>query len=111
MSLDLFLAKPPCPTCNHETEAEHYNYTYNVSRMWYAVYPDAKNMVDIDGMTGDEALPKILAAIKYMNANKDDLEAINPANGWGNYDGFLDFLIQVSAACLKNPDLVWSSWR
>lgn len=111
MSLDLFMTHPPCPTCNHEPERLEFNSTYNVSPMWYAVYPDAENMVDIDGMTGREALPKITHAIVYISTHRKELEPMNPKNGWGSYSGFLEFLFKINDACEQNPDLVWSSWR
>lgn len=111
MSLDLFLTHPPCPTCKHEPERIEFNYTYNVSPMWYAIYPDAKNMVDIDDLTGENAMPIIAHAIVYMVQHKRELEDLNPKNGWGSYAGFLEFLFKINTACEEHPDLVWSSWR
>ena len=111
MSLDLYLRETPCETCGHQHEALNFNYTYNVSPMWYKIYPDAKNMVDIDGMTGEEAYKKLSYARKVLESQPKEFMALNPSNGWGSYDGFLDFINELIKACMDNPKLVWDSCR
>jgi len=39
-----------------------------------------------------------------LNAEKDAMLAYNPPNGWGDYQGFLEFSQAVLVACEANPD-------
>lgn len=111
MSLDLYLDEEKCPTCGHEKERMNFNYTYNVARMWYNIYPDDKGMVFIDGLTGLEAKPKLEFALKELLGNKLYYEQMNPPNGWGNYETFVEFIKNLISACEEYPNLTWSSWR
>ena len=111
MSLDLFLSHPACPTCNHQPDRLEFNCTYNLSKMWYTIYPDDTQMVPIDGMTGEEAKEKLLYAIDWSRKHERKLKALEPTNCWGTYEGFMKFLIDVYTACLTHPECVWGSWR
>lgn len=44
------------------------------------------------------------SGIAYMVAHREELLQYNPENGWGNYDSFLDWLINYWRACLENPN-------
>lgn len=111
MSLDLSIAPNPCKHCGRGDEELNFNYTYNVSQMWYKIYPEDEGMVQIDGMTGEEAYPKIRKAIVEMINLEDRMKALEPENGWGSYEGFLKFLWDISEACTECPNSVWRAWR
>lgn len=111
MGLDLKLRETSCETCGHEPEGFSINYTYNVAPMWYFFYPDDEGMVQIDGMTGDEALVKLLEFSKLMTKNKSEMIKLNPPNGWGSYDGFMEFINECMKACIDKPNAIWESWR
>lgn len=111
MSLDLSIAPNSCKHCGRGDDALEFNYTYNVSQMWYEVFPDDEGMVQIDGMTGKEAYPKIAKAIHEMLSKEKFMRKLEPENGWGSYEGFLDFLRKISDACIECPFGVWRSWR
>lgn len=111
MSLDLSIAPNSCKHCGKGDDALKFNYTYNVSQMWYEVYPEDEGMVQIDGMTGREAAPKIQKAIWEMESKKKFMKKLEPDNGWGSYEGFLQFLNKVLEACKECPGGVWRSFR
>lgn len=111
MSLSLCLIKPECPTCHHQDYTESENYTYNVSSMWYKIFPDAKKMVDIDGITGAESLPKIQFAINTMINSPDEFKALNPENGWGSYAGFIAYLGKLIEMASRHPTWIWEAFR
>lgn len=112
MSLDLSISSNSCKHCGRggETEIE-LNYTYNASPMWHAIYPKDEGMVQIDGMKGKEAEPKIVYAIYEMKTRKNAMKKLEPDNGWGSYEGFLLFLYKILEACKEYPDSVWRSFR
>ena len=111
MGVDLYMRETSCETCGHQREGFSINYTYNVSPMWYKVYPGDKEMVQIDGMIGKKAYKKLLYALKYMEAHKDEMIALEPPNGWGSYHGFLEFINACIEASLEHPKSVWEAWR
>lgn len=111
MGLDLYLREEPCETCGHQREDFNISYTYNVSPMWYKIYPNDDGMVNIDGMTGEEAYKKLKYAWKYMKEHREEMIKLEPSNGWGSYSGFLEFIEECMAVSLKNPKLKWESWR
>jgi len=41
-----------------------------------------------------------------MERDRDGLSALNPANGWGDYDGLVRFVREYLAACEANPQAV-----
>ncbi len=111
MGLDLYLRETPCETCGQQREDFNIAYTYNASHMWYEIYPNDNGMVDIDGMTGEEAYKKLEYACKYMKEHREEMIKLEPPNEWGSYNGFLGFLEDCMAACLEHPTLKWESWR
>ena len=86
---------------------EHFNYTDNVSGMWYASEPE-KGIRVIYGMTGTEAVPVLQNMRNHMESHWDEMIAMNPSNGWGSAEGALLFLNNLIAASLTNPDAVWN---
>lgn len=85
---------------------ESFNYTYNVSKMWYSALPD-KGIRSHYGMTGGEAITPLLHIYTYMVQNKKDLMQYEPSNGWGSYEGALTFVHKLIQASLMNPDKIW----
>ena len=60
--------------------------------------PDENNL-----LITDEIWPLVEEGIRYMLRHKKKLLKFNPDNGWGSYEGLLDFTRKVGAACLFNP--------
>lgn len=106
MSLDLSLV---CEHCGNA--AETFNSTYNVSPMWYHIYPEDEKMVDIDGMTGKEAAPKLSKAVREMINQREYMLTLEPENEWGNYKRFLAFLQEILYVSEEQPNSVWEAWR
>lgn len=106
MSLDLYLR---CSHCNQD--ATEWNYTYNVSKMWYSVYPEAKGMIDIEGMTGKESLPRLIYFAQRMRDCPGAFKEMNPPNGWGSYDSFLKAIEDLIKQAKEYPTLIWRASR
>lgn len=114
MSLDLYL-KEPCEHCekissNNPTCFE-WNYTYNLSSVWYKACPEDNKMIDIDGMTGNDALPKLTRVRVEIERHRDEWRSLNPPNGWGDIDSFIDALKNLERACIDYPKGIWGSSR
>ncbi len=111
MGLDLYLRAPPCKTCGHQAEDFNACCTYNMSPMWYDMFPDDNHMVEIEGMTGKESLQILHSAREKMIGQKEHLQQFNPPNGFGSYGSFLHFIEKLIKAAEDNPKHIWEAWR
>jgi hypothetical protein len=90
--------------------AESFNYTSNVSGLWYDHIPDSGKgggLRELDGLTGRQAalvLSEAFDAIHNSHIHSPNLaDRYNATNGWGSTVGALIFTAQIMAACHANP--------
>jgi hypothetical protein len=84
--------------------AEVGNYTSNVARMWGDAL--GHSLGDLKDKNAGDSLPALTAAVDRMLANPDHYRAMEPSNGWGDYDGALSYLRGLRDACLVHPKAV-----
>ncbi len=86
-----------------------YNYTSNVSKMFYEAFEKiGGNWRDFhdynkEHMTCKKAIPLLKKAIKELEDNPEHYKQYNPPNGWGNYEGAINFLKNILSDCEKIP--------
>lgn len=67
---------------------------------------------DENGIThAGQLVPLLEAGLTILRAEPDRFRALNPANGWGDYDGLLDFVEDYLSACRAHPDATVSVSR
>ncbi len=76
------------------------NMTSNVGPMWRLAGAD---LAEFHGRIAGDVLPLLDAAITDMRSNPAKYRALNPANGWGNYERCLDFLRGLRADFENHP--------
>ena len=86
------------------TVVEVGNYTSNVSPMWTQAL--GRPLYELHGMSAAEAVPLLYAGIAAMRADPDGYRALNPANGWGRFEGALGYLKTLRDACAEHPKTV-----
>ena len=111
MSLDLYMVIKSCEHCGHVEETESLNMTYNVSPMWREIFPDANEMCDIDNLTGRDSEKILLTAFKVLINNPKVFIELEPANGWGTYNDFMNFIERLYNLSIRYPDGIWKSHR
>lgn len=77
------------------------NCTYNLAPMLCEIFQDKRGINSINMLTADEAAKKIYKAVQFMNDNREELEKLNPKNGWGSFEGLRDVLVELMEACFK----------
>jgi hypothetical protein len=97
---------------------ESFNYTYNVSKLFYDHIPtqrDRGGLSEIHGLTGKQAASVIGEAFVRLAATRNkhwELNAVgepkfcaeyDAPNGWGSAVGAILFLGCIMAACQANP--------
>lgn len=76
------------------------NYTSNVAVMWCEAGAD---LAEMNGMPAREADGILTGALIEMRRRPSIYQAMNPANGWGTYDGCIEFLTAIRDACREHP--------
>lgn len=98
--------------------SESFNFTSNVSKLFYDHIPDTGKgggLHEIRGLTGKQAVAVLHEAFDRIERRRIELWQTNDvgephfcarydvANGWGSAVGGLIFLAQILAACASNP--------
>lgn len=111
MSLDFYLEVPVDVGGKepHVVGLFSRNITHNVAPMWVkaGVYDALYNS---EGKQAREIIETLSSGENNMLANSAEYIALNPSNGWGNYNGALDFLQGVLAACKEYPKATIRIW-
>jgi hypothetical protein len=93
-----------CDQCDHSHEADssedvfERNYTRNTSPM---LRKAGTHWSEMEGKTGAEMYPIMVEVVKTMEAEPEEYKKLNPSNGWGDYDSFLQ-LLRDFRDCLKD---------
>lgn len=81
-------------------EPKSWNMTSNVVPMWQFAGAD---LATFDGKRAGDVLPFLESAIAHMEKHPDTYRAMNPPNGWGDYDSCLGFLRDLAAGFAEQP--------
>lgn len=77
------------------------NYTWNVCPMFVAASGCSPN--DWDGKPASEVRETCCQILAAFNADPATYRAMNPANGWGNFEGARNFIQKIADACELAP--------
>jgi hypothetical protein len=132
MSYDIYLEKPPCPTCgHHEEHLVVYNPTYNLTPIFdlaltgeplpnetvseaevvlfgKETYRPRGLRVLSGRRAADTVVMVELALARCASPDwRHKLLAIQPDNGWGTLDGAEEVLRGLIVAAKEHPDHLW----
>ena len=87
-------------------EVFEWNITHNLRPMADAAgFGNAAWRPDCYGMDkASQVGPYLEAGIIQLVKRKAEMELLNPQNGWGDYEGLLDFAVAYAVACNEYPD-------
>ena len=96
-----------------EGEVFSRNITHNLGKMASeAGLYEAMWCPDEQGWThARDLIEPLRDGLATLHSDPERFEDFNPANGWGDYDGLLDFAASYLAACMKWPDAEVRVWR
>ncbi|MFD3777331.1 hypothetical protein [Streptomyces sp. NPDC058612] len=77
------------------------NYTVNVARMWTDAL--GHSLGDLKEENAGDSLPVLTAAVDTLLAHPERYRAMEPSNGWGDYEGAVSYLRSLRDACLVHP--------
>ncbi len=105
-----------------EVELVDYNYTHNCNVMASTVLEELGTAVEhhwligrmggswfkiLDGLSGKDGGELLQKIISGLEKKPRRFRAMNPKNGWGNYDTFLARLKEMLDSSLKYPSAKW----
>ena len=118
MSLDVYLRGPAeqvACTCSHcwddhmrEDREEFFqaNITHNLNKMAReaGIYEACWRPEEIGITKAEQLIEPLEHGIERLKAEPERFKQFNPSNGWGDYDGFIQWLENYLAACIEHPN-------
>lgn len=96
MSLDVYL-------CNEVYSA---NITHNLNKMAVAagIYEPLWRPDEAGYFRAGELIEPLSEGLIKLLADPEHYKQFNPPNGWGSYDGLVEFVTEYIEACKQNRD-------
>lgn len=82
------------------------NITHNCSKMMRATHTLHSALYDSDGVEAKSIIVELSLGLLELATNQEEIKKLEPTNGWGSYEGLVDFTCEVLAACVKNPHAI-----
>lgn len=101
MSADLWIETVKCKWCGGHGRGGDMNLTYNLSPMVQAA--GLPKWDDLVGMKARKVAKIIKKCVDELLKNPEKYRAMNPENGWGNYDIAVRVLSRFAADCAVAP--------
>ncbi len=98
-----------CCGCQHtnERKVEHFhaNITHNLAKMasLAGLYHCCWKPEEIGIQFAADLIPYLRIGLQKLHDFKEELEKLNPSNGWGNYEGLVSFTRKYLDACIEFP--------
>lgn len=82
------------------------NITHNLNRMAEAagIYQHLWRPEEIGITKAEQLIEPLEAGLKKLHGDPDEFKKHNPSNGWGTYEGLVEFVSEYLEACKKYPD-------
>lgn len=79
------------------------NMTSNVAPMWRRAGAD---LAEFHGRPAADCAPLLRAAVADMAGHPGRYRPLNPSNGWGDYEGCLEYLRHLLDDCEAHPKAI-----
>jgi hypothetical protein len=118
MSLDVYLRGPKvksvciCTRCENEHEKEeevtYYedNITHNLGGMASeaGLYKYLWRPEEVEAKIAKDIIPRLENGLVELLKHPEYYKSLNPSNGWGHYEGLVDFVRGYLKACREHPE-------
>ena len=107
MSLDVYL------NAVRPTTVFKWNVTHNLNKMAEAagIYKELWRPEELNITTAQALIDPLTAGLARLKNDPDYFRQFNPANGWGSYEGLVEFVDAYLEACIANPDATIEACR
>ena len=82
------------------------NITHNLGEMAKAagIYQALWRPEEEGYLYGKDLIEPLTKGLALLTANPERFKAFNPSNGWGSYEGLVQFVVMYLEACVAHPD-------
>lgn len=89
-----------------EDEVYSRNITHNLNEMAVeaGIYEPLWRPDQIGIKTAKDLIEPLRKGLALLRSDPERFKKFNPENGWGNYEGLVDFVQEYLKACEENPD-------
>jgi hypothetical protein len=96
-----------------EMEVFAANITHNLNKMAEeaGIYKELWRPEEKGIEKASELIKPLSVGLDKLRSNPKRFKRLNPPNGWGDYEGLVDFVDKYMIACIKFPDAKVSVWR
>lgn len=79
-------------------------HTYNLSPMWRlaGVFNGASS--ELEGLRATELADRAARGLLRAVTRPAEFRALNPSNGWGDFDGFVEILTHTAIVCAEHRE-------
>jgi len=98
--MDIEIAHPDGYVTTVEVVDGH---TYNLTPMWRKAGIVVDGARELDGLNAGKIAPILTAGLIDALRHAVDYEALNPENGWGDYEGFIKILTKFTRLAWAHP--------
>lgn len=100
MSLDVWL------TSDNDNEVFECNITHNLNIMAeeVGIYKYLWRPDELGISKANDLIKPLDDGLILLESDPERFKVFNPENGWGDYDGFVNFVREYHAACVKYPN-------
>jgi hypothetical protein len=88
--------------CGFEDSDDSINMTSNVAPMWRLAGAD---LAELNGKPAIEVQMVLASAIHNMLNEPNKYKALNPENGWGDYENCVRYLVNLALMCTNVDSL------
>jgi hypothetical protein len=81
-------------------------HTYNLTPMWREAGVFEESSSDLDGMLAADLGVRAAQGLLRAVTQPARFRALNPANGWGDFDGFVQILTRTAIMCAEHPTAI-----
>ena len=101
VSLDVWLEYP-----GSENYVFSYNITHNLGKMASAVgiYQALWRPEEIGVQQAKQLIPLLTEGLAKLKSDPDEYRKHNASNGWGSYEGLVEFVTSYLEACKEDPE-------
>jgi len=106
MSYDFYLTSH-CEACDTNHHHFNKNYTSNVAPMFAHCFKDGIHVINNENANVGGRI--LFTLLEHFLDNKEELEKLNPKNGWSDYEDVLKFIRGMVKASISAPnDAIWA---
>jgi len=100
---------PDADVAEYEYESDtvfRANITHNLNTMAVeaGIYQHLWRPEELDIMLASQLIDPLREGLHRLKSDPERFRALNPKNGWGDYDGLVDFVEKYLNACYQYPD-------